>query len=561
MSSLPPQHVQVLIIGGGPAGSYAASALAREGLEVAVLESAQFPRYHIGESLIPSVRHYSKFIGAQEKLMQHGFAPKPGAAIKFAQFKTEGYTDFTAASPDNSSWNVVRSEFDHILLEHASSCGASVHQLTRVDELQFSPTEPDRPIAASWTSSLPAGESQTKTQGTTSFDYIIDASGRRGILSTTYRKDRRMAESLKNIAIWGYWTGTRHYGEGTSRAGAPWFEGLDDRSGWAWHIPVNDGTVSVGVVLAQSAYTAMSRSLRDDGSASSLEDKYRSILKLAPGLMKMLESGTLVPKKGAGEQKETRVRMASDFSYSAEGYAGPGYRIIGDAAAFIDPFFSSGCHLAFTSALSAAASICASVRGDCTEAEAVAWHSKRVATSYTRFQVVVLSAYKEIRGENIDASGDVDVESFQRGLAIIRPLIHGASDVGTRLTAAEVDHALNFCSKAFGLTTPEQREAVAEHSGLPASVLDVNAPAVNTDEAMRLVQSRSEEQGSEEHQATNGHVLPGEKETRQVVEHANARRVIHQEWSLHNLEVEGVDGRAIRLERGNLGLQVLSAEA
>lgn len=123
----PPQHIDVLVIGGGPAGTYAASVLAREGLEVAVLEAAQFPRsvpyrlivrsalhfcnrYHIGESLIPSVRHYLRFIDAEDKLSEYGFTRKvatvpfptvhivnpssstaqPGSAIKFNQFKREG---------------------------------------------------------------------------------------------------------------------------------------------------------------------------------------------------------------------------------------------------------------------------------------------------------------------------------------------------------------------------------------------------------------------------------------------------------------------------------------
>lgn len=101
-----PQHSEVLIIGGGPAGSYAAAALAREGVQVTLLEQSKFPRYHIGESLIPSVRHYLRFIGAEDKIKAHGFIRKvsspiihapimlihfqPGSAIKFKQFKREG---------------------------------------------------------------------------------------------------------------------------------------------------------------------------------------------------------------------------------------------------------------------------------------------------------------------------------------------------------------------------------------------------------------------------------------------------------------------------------------
>ena len=112
------------IQGGGPAGSYAASALAREGFEVTLVESAKFPRYHVGESLLPSVRPYLEFIGALDKVKNFGFCPKVsaprlrahmetdfviqrGAAVKFTQNKREGYTDFVLLNPENSSWNVV----------------------------------------------------------------------------------------------------------------------------------------------------------------------------------------------------------------------------------------------------------------------------------------------------------------------------------------------------------------------------------------------------------------------------------------------------------------------
>ncbi|KAG1807084.1 hypothetical protein EV424DRAFT_1544030 [Suillus variegatus] len=118
MASQIPEHAQILVVGGGPSGSYTASALSREGLNVVLLEAAQFPRYHIGESLIPSVPTW--FIDAEQKLVEMGFKHKPGAAIKFNQFKREGYTDFVALGHTNSSWNVVRSTFDKMLLDHAN---------------------------------------------------------------------------------------------------------------------------------------------------------------------------------------------------------------------------------------------------------------------------------------------------------------------------------------------------------------------------------------------------------------------------------------------------------
>lgn len=116
-------------------------------------------------------------------------------------------------------------------MDHARSCGASVYELTRVTCLKFSETDPSRPISASW-KHTPSTRSTTKTEknspitGSTTFDYLIDATGRTGIISTRYLKNRYFNEALKNIAVWGYWEGAGSYGAGTERAGAPWFEAL-----------------------------------------------------------------------------------------------------------------------------------------------------------------------------------------------------------------------------------------------------------------------------------------------------------------------------------------------
>ncbi|KAG2342279.1 FAD/NAD(P)-binding domain-containing protein [Suillus weaverae] len=170
-----PTSTEILVVGGGPAGSYAAAALAREGFEVTLLEAAHFPRYHIGESLLPSVRPFLAFVGAEESIMNYGFTIKPGAAVKLNQFKREGYTDFIALNPDNGSWNVIRSEFDDLLFRHASKCGAAVFDNTRVAKFQF---DGERPVSADWSNA------STGIQGRISFNYLVDASGRNGIMST-----------------------------------------------------------------------------------------------------------------------------------------------------------------------------------------------------------------------------------------------------------------------------------------------------------------------------------------------------------------------------------------
>lgn len=116
--------------------------------------------------------------------------------------------------------NQVRSTFDKMLLDHAMSCGTRVFERTRVKSFTFPATDPSRPVAAEW-SCATDGEI-----GVISFDYLVDASGRSGLMSTKYLHSRHFNASLKNIALWGYWMGASKYGVDTPREGAPWFETL-----------------------------------------------------------------------------------------------------------------------------------------------------------------------------------------------------------------------------------------------------------------------------------------------------------------------------------------------
>ena len=123
---------------------------------------------------------------------------------------------------NNVVWNVVRSEFDHLLLDHASSLGVNVYQNTKVVSLTLD--QNNKPVSAVYTCRSP--EIGNAANGVITFNYLVDATGRAGLMSTKYLNNRNFTESLKNIAVWGYWTGAGSYGQGTTRAGAPWFEAL-----------------------------------------------------------------------------------------------------------------------------------------------------------------------------------------------------------------------------------------------------------------------------------------------------------------------------------------------
>ncbi|KAI0644720.1 hypothetical protein C8Q79DRAFT_912671 [Trametes meyenii] len=662
-----PQHAKVLVIGGGPAGSYTAAVLAREGIDVVLFEAAKFPRYHIGESLIPSVRHFLRFIDMEEKIASHGFVRKPGSAIKFNQYMQEGYTDFVALGASNNAWNVVRSEFDHLLLQHAAQCGAQVYEQTRVIDINFenpplpSPTpsrvdsplprpclddRPPRPAPRRRTSAIEFAvdggnaaarlgrprsvsyETAFGGRGEITFDYLVDASGRAGVMSTKYLKNRKFNTSLKNVAVWGYWKSTGMYGKGTDRENAPFFEALSDESGWAWFIPLHEGLTSVGIVMDQKQLGIRSRASssasgspslgggrRDTLSArtsSTLSDRYLSFLQLAPGVLDLIGEGELVTLKTDEDDEEEEcpvARSASDYSYSASEYAGPGWRLAGDAGAFIDPFFSSGIHLAMTGGLSAAASIAASIRGDCPEADAANWYSSRVAVSYTRFLIVVLSAYKQIRAQSEGVLADIEEDNFDKAFSFLRPVIQGGADMGARLSENEVQRALDFCVHLFDPTTPEQHESVRRKleqvahgtSGLPIPsarpdlppttttttatkpgsnlasdplrLLDVRAPVVDPVHLEHLLrqQLRLQQGGSPSSPSpisrgparTNTRTpelsssQQQQAEIKMVLDKVNARRVIHAEHGngLNSLEEEELAGYALRLRRGALGLR------
>ncbi|KAL7941562.1 hypothetical protein V8C42DRAFT_334931 [Trichoderma barbatum] len=518
-----PERCTVLVVGGGPAGSYAASALAREGIEVVLLEAEKFPRYHIGESMLPSMRHFLKFIDAYEKWDAHGFNVKKGGAFRLNWSRPETYTDFIAAGgPGGYAWNVVRSEADELLFKHAAECGVKTFDETKVASIEFAPATSDaqsigRPVSATWTR-------KDGSSGTVSFDYIVDASGRAGLISTKYLKNRSYNQGLKNVASWGYWKNGGVHGVGTHKEGAPYFEALKDGSGWVWFIPLHNGRHSVGVVQNQEMAAKKKREMAEPSS----KGFYIESLNLVPGIKELLADAELV----------SEIKSASDWSYSASKYAFPGVRIAGDAGSFIDPFFSSGVHLALSGGLSAATTIAAAVRGDCDEEAAASWHDKKTAESYTRFLLVVSSALKQIRSQDEPVINDFDEKTFERAFDLFRPIIQGQVDADAKgkLSQAEISKTVEFCFKAFAHVSFEEKEALVKK--LKELGLDGDA----YDESNRKALDELEKKLTPEEQS--------------ILKTLKGRRMVRPEDSLNidNFTLDSIDGLAPRLEHGKLGL-------
>ncbi|KAJ7688498.1 hypothetical protein B0H14DRAFT_3669588 [Mycena olivaceomarginata] len=425
-------------------------------------------------------------------------------------------------------------------MNHARSSGASVYEQTKVTSISFSSVDPKRRLCILVPRPTPDPPLSSGLSDHVYYAHIPQQASARIGCCYRYHNNRHFNSSLKNVACWGYWSGAGIYG--------------GDESGWAWFIPLASGRTSVGVVMNQKIYndkmkqpaepTYFLPSSIPNPTESIMVNRYLCNILLAPGVAKLL--GVAVMEVGS-------VKSATDFSYSTPSYTDCGYRIIGDAGAFhqIDPFFSSGVHLALTSALSTASTICASIRGDCTESIAADWHTKRVSTSYTRFQVVVLSAYMQIRNsQSADVLSDIDENNFDRAFSFLRPVIQGASDMGKLLSQTELQKSLDFCVNLFNPTTPEQHDRVAGKPEISQALLDVAAPLVDPTvlekPSITLRLSKRDCSASEV------------AETRMVLHKINARRVVHAEYAVNNLESEPIAGHVVRLEKGCLGLTRLS---
>ncbi|KAI9659491.1 MAG: hypothetical protein M1821_001749 [Bathelium mastoideum] len=520
-----PQECTVLVVGGGPAGSYAASALAREGVDTLLLEADFFPRYHVGESMLASLRPFLRFVDLDSTFDTYGFTKKTGAAFKLNHKQREGYTDYIAAGgPQAYTWNVVRSESDELIFKHAGKSGAKIFDGVKVESIEFSESSgvqvPEdskvadlgRPVSAKWSR-------KDGSSGSVKFDYLIDASGRQGIVSTKYMKNRKYNTGLKNVASWAYWKGAGQYAVGTARQGQPFFEALTDASGWCWCIPLHNGTMSVGIVMRQDLSVQKKKAL---GSPPGPEF-YKESLKLAPNCLNILGNAEIV----------TDIKHASDWSYSASAYSSPYVRVVGDAGCFIDPYFSSGVHLALASGLSAAMTICAVRRGDCDELTAAKWHSTKVAEGYTRFLLVVMSAMKQIRRQDEPVLSDWDEDGFDVAFDAFRPIIQGVADadVGGGLTQNEVVKTVDFCLNAFKETSPEERQKVFEKMQALNSNKQDMAPAKEDLEKLT-------------------------EDELKIVNHIRARQMLRMEdtFNLNHFGQDAIDGFAPNLKRGKLGL-------
>lgn len=317
-------HYDVIIIGGGPSGSSSAAILAEYGHRVLVLEREKFPRYHIGESLIPFTYQPLERLGMIPKMKQSHFVKKYSVTFVQPDGKRSQPFYFFNRYDKNSvaqTWQVLREEFDQMLLDNAREKGAEVREETKVESLVM---EGDTVV----------GVQATGKDGVTytvKAKLTIDCTGKEAF--TSNRRGWRMNDPyLNKVAVWTYYKGSKR--EDDIDEGATTVAYVPDK-GWFWHIPQHNDMVSIGIV-AEGKYLTR-------GGVKDLKTIFD----------RELDENEWVKNHLAVGESTGKYHITSEYSRHSRHCAAPGLLLAGDAFAFLDPVFSSGVMLALKSGVMA----------------------------------------------------------------------------------------------------------------------------------------------------------------------------------------------------------------
>lgn len=359
-----PEETTVVVIGGGPAGSATGCYLAQAGIDHVILERERFPRHHIGESLVTASNRVLHEIGVLEKLDREGFVhkrgavwvPKSGRNITEVEILADtrfGGLDYT--------FQVERARFDKILLDHAASLGSRVEEETVVTGVLM---DGDRVTGVKARQNGQEREIRAR--------FVVDASGRGTFLGSHFRWKKK-DPIFNQYAIYSYFKGVDRGPERTANNIHIHF--LPTRRGWCWQIPMTPEVTSIGVVTEKEDFK---RDGRDPGTY------FKRHIESQPELSRRIADATQVDE----------FRTEGDYSYSMDNLSGPGFVLIGDAARFVDPIFSSGVSVALNSARFATAAIIPMLRGERSEEDARTEYEGHLTTGVRTWYEFIKIYYK-----------------------------------------------------------------------------------------------------------------------------------------------------------------------
>jgi len=382
-SRIPSPGPDVVVIGGGPAGSTVSTLLAKQGVRVQLFERERFPRFHIGESLIPETYWILDQLDMLPKMQASRFVKKYSVQFVNSEGKESAPFYFWDNKPHECSqtWQVVRSEFDQMMLENAREHGVDVHEGVRVHDVLF---EHDRAVGVRIKDD--GGFRDVRAQ------VVVDASGQNGLLMN--RLGLRLWDPILNKgAIWTYWEGA--YRDSGRDEGATLVIQNGNKQGWFWYIPLHSNVVSVGVV-APFDYLFKGR--------TNYAQTYDEEVELCPGVKQRVAKATRI----------TGYFATKDYSYRSTQVAGNGWVLVGDAFGFLDPLYSSGVLLALKSGQLASEAIVEGLaRRDTAEAQLGKWGAafnegvdrmrRLVCEYYSGFSFgKMIREYPELRGTLTD---------------------------------------------------------------------------------------------------------------------------------------------------------------
>ncbi|MGP3960001.1 tryptophan 7-halogenase [Nonomuraea sp. 3N208] len=392
------EDFDVVVAGGGPAGSTLAALTAMRGHKVLVLEKERFPRYQIGESLLPSTVHgVCRLLGLTDELAEAGFTVKRGGTFRWGATPEPWTFSFSVSphisGPTSFAYQVERSRFDELLLNNARRRGAEVREECAVTAVIEG--EEGRAAGVRYTAADGA-EHEVRAQ------FVVDASGNRSRLHSKVGGERKYSDFFRSLALFGYF-------EGGKRLAAPNSGNILSvafDSGWFWYIPLSPTLTSVGAVVRRE----LAEKIQGDR-----EKALTALIAECPLISEYLADATRVT---SGQYGELRIRK--DYSYHQTSFWRPGMILIGDAACFVDPVFSSGVHLATYSGLLAARSINSVLSGDLDEKAALTEFEARYRREYGVFYEFLVSFYEMHRDEEsyfwqakkVTRNNHTELESF-----------------------------------------------------------------------------------------------------------------------------------------------------